>query len=656
MGKNLKMKTLIRAAARAVLVAFLITLPVTASAAALSPQDKAVLAAYDAFRAGDRAGLARQAEKVRGHVLDVYVRYWGLNLRLPEASPEELRDFLARNRDTVPAEQLRRDWLRVLGKSGQWEPFLAEHPALVKDDAEIACYALQAQWQLKNESVSAGLMPFWNAPRPLPQGCAPIAEALLQSGELTPRDLRNRFRLLVAANQLTEAQRLLERLPAEQMPTSAQLADVVKAPAVFLERSVLDGNNVAERELAICALIRQAQSDTRLAVRYWSALPQDRFPREDRQYVWALLAAQGALRHFPEAVDWFKEAGEMPLSEEQLLWKARIALRQENWPEVKSAIERLSPAMQAESAWTFWLGRSLMALGAQEEGRRLLGRIADGYDFYGRLAAEELGMPFQIPPQVAPPSRKEVDEVAARPGLKRALALYRIGLRNEATREWVWDVRMLDDRSLLAAAELAKRNEIWDRAINTADRTVAMHDFSMRYPQYYNDVLSQAARLRQIDESLVFGLVRQESRFIADAKSPAGAIGLMQLLPSTAREVAKKIGLKGFQPSQTKKPEVNAALGAFYLRQVLDGLDGSPVLAAAAYNAGPGRARKWCDMKPLEGAIYIETIPFSETRQYVKKVMVNALYYAALSGGERCSLKSSLGVIKGMPVKDPVVQ
>jgi soluble lytic murein transglycosylase len=210
----------------------------------------------------------------------------------------------------------------------------------------------------------------------------------------------------------------------------------------------------------------------------------------------------------------------------------------------------------------------------------------------------------------------------------------------------------MEDRALLAAAELARRNAIWDRAINTADKTVALHDFSMRYPVPYGAVLSEQARVRQIDEPWVFGLVRQESRFIADARSPAGAAGLMQLLPTTARWVAQKIGMKGYHSSRVNQPRVNVALGAFYLRHVLGGLDGSPVLAAAAYNAGPGRARRWRDTKPLEGAIYIETIPFEETRQYVKKVMANTVYYDALFGGELRSLKSRLGTIKGAASKN----
>ncbi len=256
-------------------------------------------------------------------------------------------------------------------------------------------------------------------------------------------------------------------------------------------------------------------------------------------------------------------------------------------------------------------------------------------------------MPLTIPPKAGPPTKAELAEATARGGLKRALALYRLGLRNEATTEWMWTIRTMDDRSLLAAAELARRNGIWDRAINTADKTVALHDFTMRYPAPYGDVLAEQSRVRKLDQPWVLGLVRQESRFIADAKSPAGATGLMQLLPSTARWVAGKIGMKGFHPSRVAQPRVNVALGTFYLRHVLGGFDGNPVLAAAAYNAGPGRARRWCDAKPLEGAIYVETIPFEETRQYVKKVMANTVYYDALSGGERRSLKSRLGTIAG---------
>jgi soluble lytic murein transglycosylase len=642
------MRSFTTAPAWAIFAAILVALPAAVVAAGVSSQDKALLVARDAFVSGDGFKLAGYVGKIRGHALESYVASWRLRLRLEEAAPVELQDFLARNEGTVLAEQMRRDWLRVLGKNGQWDLFRQEYPSLVKADSEVAGYALQERWRRQDASVFAEIRSLWKSPRALPSGCAPVVDAMLQSGDLTPRDLRDRFRLLVQAGLLAEARRIAERLPADQAPAALEIDDAAGAPAGFLERSDAGLKTAAGRELAIVALTGLSRKDPQQAFRFWDGRLRERFPLEDQQYVWAMLATHAARRHLPEALDWFGKAGEMPLSDEQLAWRVRIALRQENWPEVKSAIARMSPSERHEPVWIYWLGRSLCALGAQEDGRTLLGRIAGEHHFYGRLAAEELEMPLEIPPKAAPPTREEIAEVAARAGMQRSLALYRLGLRTEAVAEWLWTVRTMDDRALLAAAELAKRNGIWDRAINTADRTVAEHDFTLRYPTPYSKVLSKQARVRKLDEPLLFGLVRQESRFIADARSSAGAAGLMQLLPSTARLVARKIGMKGFHPSRLGRPEVNAALGAFYLRQVLDWFGGNAALAAAAYNAGPDRARRWCDAKPLEGAIYVETIPFAETRQYVKKVMANAVYYAALSGGEQRSLKSRLGTIGGV--------
>jgi len=634
-----------KSAVCAIFAVILAALPLAVSAAGSASQDKALEAAHDAFLAGDRVKFARHAAKIRGHALDMYVDFWRLRLRLEETNPEELRAFLAKNTGTVLAEQLRRDWLRVLGRTGQWELFRKEQSSLAKDDPDVACYALQERWFRQDISALAEVKPFWRAPKALPEGCVPLVDVMLKSGELTQKDLRDRFRLLVQANLMSESKRTAEQLSAEYTNFTRQIDSVAKAPARFLEKSGADMKTATGRELTIFALTRLAQNDLHSAVRYWSGELREGLPLEDRQYVWAMLAILGSRFSLPEALAWFRQAGETPLSDEQLAWRARSALRQENWPEVKIAIERMSPSARNESTWIYWLGRSLRALGAEEHGRALFGSIAGGDHFYGRLAAEELDMPLQIPPQAAQPTREELAHVSALTGLKRALILYRLGLRTEAAAEWMWTVRAMDDRALLAAAELAHRNGIWDRAINTADKTVAAHDFTRRYPTHYRDVLSKQAQIRKLDEPLVFGLVRQESRFLADAKSSAGAAGLMQVMPATARWVARKIGMKGFRPSRVSKPEVNAALGAFYLKHMLDGFNGNAVLAAAAYNAGPSRARRWCDTKPIEGAIYIETIPFTETRQYVKKVMANTVYYAAVMGGEPRSLKSCLGII-----------
>lgn len=602
------------------------------------------MAARDAFLAGDGFRLAGFVEKLRGFALEPYVVFWGLKLRLEQASAEEVRGFLQSHEGTVLAEQLRRDWLRILGRNGQWDLFRQELPLLVRADFEVDGYALQERWLRKDATATAELRSLWKAPRVLPQGCAPVIETLLQSGELTPRDLRDRFRMLIQAGLPGEAKRVAEKMPADQAPAASRIDDACAAPDAFLEKIGSGPKKASERELAVVALAGLARSDPQQAFRHWDSGLWRAFPPEDRQFLWAMLATYGARRHLPEALDWFARAGNAPLTDEQLFWYARIALRQGDWAKVREAIGRMSPAERAEPTWIYWLGRSLAALGAREEGKELWARIAGGHHFYGLLAAEELGMPLEIPPK-AEPTPKEAAGVAAQGGIGRALVLYRLGLRTEGQAEWLWAVRAMDDRSLLAAAELARKNGIWDRAINTADRTVAEHDFTLRYLAPYGSLLGKQARQRNLDEALVLGLVRQESRFLAEAKSSAGALGLMQLMPATASRVAKQIGMKDYRPSRLGKPEVNAALGTAYLRHVLDGFGGSAVLAAAAYNAGPGRASRWRNSLKLEGAVYVESIPFSETRQYVKKVLANAVCYAAVLGLERRTLKSWLGVV-----------
>jgi soluble lytic murein transglycosylase len=202
----------------------------------------------------------------------------------------------------------------------------------------------------------------------------------------------------------------------------------------------------------------------------------------------------------------------------------------------------------------------------------------------------------------------------------------------------------MNDRQILAASELARLNGIWDRAVYTAEMTVSEHNFALRYPNPYRDILSKHIKNQELDEAVVSGLIRQESMFIANARSSAGATGLMQLMPATARLVAKDIGLTNFHHSRLTKPDVNAALGTSYLRQILDKFSPNYAFAAASYNAGPHRASRWRHSRPLEGAIYVESIPFTETRRYVKKVLANAVYYAAV-GGEQRSLKGMLGTI-----------
>lgn len=604
--------------------------------------DDAFLAARDAARTGDSKRLDQIAPRFQGHVLEPYVNYWRLRIRFEARDAEEIRRYINTNRDTPLSDNVRRDWLKVLGKNAQWETFNAEQPALVGEDMEVTCYALQARSRVDNLALREA-RPLWFVARDLPDSCNTLFDALLEAQQLSEEDVWTRVRLALEAGQVGLANRVAGWLPKGQAPDARTLTAISGNPAAYLNDLRSDLKTRASRETAIFAVHRLARTSPTQAVAQWTKL-SSRFTEEERGYVWGMLGYFGAMRHDPSALDWYARASGM--SDLQLGWKVRAALRAKRWTEVQAAIDAMTPKEAEDPAWRYWKARALKASGRETEAVALLKPLSAEFNFYGQLALEDLGGSVQSPPQAYKLAEQDIAAVAARPGIQRALALFRLDVRLEAVREWLWAIRGMTDRQLLAAAEVARRNAVYDRAINTADRTVFEHDFALRYLAPYRDQLKAAARQVDLDEAWVNGLIRQESRFIAQAKSRVGAGGLMQLMPATAKWVAGKIGLKDWHWSQVNDVETNLSLGTYYLKHVLDTLDGSPVLASAAYNAGPGRARAWRADQTMEAAVYAESIPFNETRDYVKKVMANSSYYANNFSQQMQSLKARIGVIE----------
>jgi len=620
----------------------MILLLFAAGAAYSAPGDDDFLAAREAYRVGNAARLEKHAARLKGHLLEPYVDYWRLAMRLEQASPEDVRAFLAANRDSPLSERLRNEWLKLLGKREQWDPFNAELPLLASDDIEITCYALRSRLRINPEATLPEARPLWFVARDLPESCTPLFNALEAAGMLSNDALWMRVRLALEAGHVSLARRIAEWLPSGLAPEPAVLESIASNPAGYLERQKFNLKSRAGRETVMFAVHRLARIAPQRAAGYLVKL-EAQLSQEERAYIWGMVGYLGAMRHDPEALGWLERAGD--LSDLQLAWKARAALRARNWPEVLAAINAMTGKESANSAWRYWKARAFKALGRQEEAENLLKPLAAEFNFYGQLALEDLGGRIAVPATLYKPGPEDLRTVGQLKGLQRALALYRLNLRTEANREWIWAIRDFDDKELLAAAELARRYELYDRAINTAERTVALHDFSLRYLAPYRDVLKVRTEELALDEAWVYGLIRQESRFISVAKSHAGASGLMQLMPGTARWVARKLGLKDWRWSQVSDIDINVSLGTYYLKHVLDSLDGYPVLASAAYNAGPGRARAWRPEFMMEGAIYAETIPFSETRDYVKKVLANASYYSQTLNQPMQTLRQRLGVV-----------
>ena len=625
--------------------------------------DERYLTAREAFRTGDRVVLARTydesleaARNQQVHVLDAWVAYLYLRQQLLDGDDSGIPAYLQQQSDDYLVERLRGDWLKKLAEQQQWDRFSSEYARLrrLPPEKELVCYALQAPAAANAASYKTELRALWFAGMDLPASCAPLITRLLTSRLVSEDEIRQRMRLLLENLRFTAADQLARALPGKPLAGLPVLQTVEKNPRRYLDRLPRNFAATARgREMALFALARLARKDVRAAAQHLQKI-HGKFSTAEQSYAWGQVAWWGAIRHQPEALDWYAlatmdqatdEGAVTFLRNEQLEWQVRAALRAHDWSRVEQAIGQMPVDLADKPEWLYWRGRAWLTTSNKSNARELFARIAGQANFYGNLASEELGQPIRVPPIAAAPTQAELAAVAQLDGVKRALAMFRLGMRLEGVREWNWAMRDLNDRQLLAAAQLAQTQQVYDRAIYAAEKTQREHDFNLRYLAPFREAVLPQARQRALDGSWVFGLMRQESRFVINARSAVGAQGLMQVMPKTAVWVAKKMGMKDFHPSQAAVLDVNVALGTQYLAMVLEGLDNQPVLASAAYNAGPSRARRWRAEAALEGAIYAETIPFDETRDYVKKVMSNSVYYAALFENQPQSLKARLGVI-----------
>lgn len=623
------------------LVLALALLPMQAQALASTPeQDELFLQ----LRSASRKDNARQVEELAARLGDYpipsYVDYYRLKARLRSAPASEIRAYLAKYDGSAIADRLRNDWLLELGLKRDWATFDHEYPLFaLNDDLQVKCYALLSK-AAKGQKVASQARELLTAPKSYGEGCQALIGALAKSGQFGGDDLWTQARLAAESGAVSVA-----KLSGTLAGASARdLESAMNTPTRVVMRG--PGKGRARHETYLIALGRLARNSHGAAALALSRA-SSRLSAAEQAQGWARIALPAAIALDPAAQGYWKKAAGAPLSLEGHQWKVRTALRAGDWKGVDAAIDAMPASLRSDSAWAYWKGRSLLAAGKRERANELFASISDQAHFYGQLALEELGHRITVPERPEPSSDSEVAQMAAKAGFQRAAKFFALGMRFEGTREWNWELRGMNDRQLLAAAEHARRSELLDRMVNTSDRTRREMDFHQRFPSPFRDEMIAATRSVGLDMAWAYGLVRQESRFVLDARSHVGASGLMQLMPKTAKYVARKIGLSDYDHGRVNDINTNIVLGTNYLKMVQNDLDGSLTMATAAYNAGPGRPRSWRSSLPheVEGAIFAETIPFSETRGYVKHVLSNATYYAALFENRSQSLKERLGSV-----------
>ena len=639
-----------------------------------SPADQAVIEMAQAFKRMDRNKLTALLPLAQSSLLAPWAAYWELRARLDTASTQEVKDFFKTYANTYQEDRLRNDWLLLLGSRRDWTTFAGEFPNYrMRDDRELLCYGLLIDYlsYTSKPNVEGDIKALWLKQKDADDGCKWAIDHLYDNKKISALELWQKARTGAQNNRMRMTRDLIQIVDPDAL---SSFNSAWSQPQRFLKDRIAAPQKTRQ-ELIVLALIRAASADPVQASEWLKDKWEPYLNSEQRHWLWGVMGMQAALKWDAQALSFFERSKKLTdMNDEMLGWYARTLLKQSStpsWSKVEEVIKAMSPDAKREPTWTYWLARALTAQATtaaqgtasklKVEALALLESIASVKGFYEQLALEELGRKISLPPKPPTPSAQDWAVIHSHQGLKRALYAISIGLRSEGVREWNYSTSLVNaqgepgrmsDTELMVASQLACAQMVYDRCIYTSERAREFWEPEYLFPTPHKELILSHAKSNDIDPSFVYGLMRQESRFVTDIKSQVGASGLMQVMPQTAKWTAKKIGLTPFSPEMLKDKETNVAIGTGYMRLVLESFELSYPLTAAAYNAGPSRSRRWREGPELEAAIWVENIPFNETRDYVKKVISNTTVYAALLSSQSQSIKARLPKV-GPKKSDP---
>lgn len=592
-----------------------------------------------AFQSADQAlrnGVPVDYAPLRAYPLYPYLRYQELTRRLPEWPAAEVREFLQTYADSPLAERLRGGWLRRLATARRWDDYVRD--AVPTRDAELDCWRRQALLNTgQSESALRGFSTLWLRGTALPVACDPVITAWRSQGGLTPELLWQRFALAMDRNSLGLAKILREALPAADQKLADHWLVIAGDPPRLLENGRFDFSDPRTGLIISDGLERWGKRDALAA-----AAALDTLKQRDRQLALQLaeverwLALWIASDYHPTALARLAAVPDTVVDRDVREWRVRICLRQGDWPTALYWLDQLPAEERDSPRWQYWRSRTLEALGRVEEAKPIYQGIAQQRDYHGFLAADRLGAPYAIPSiPLAIPATALDALLTGSPGLQRARELYILGRESEADAEWRQATQGFDRPALQQAAVLAHRWDWHSQAIATVSRAEHWEDLELRFPLAYREEVINNARSDAVDTAWAYAVIRQESSFRPDARSPVGALGLMQIMPATGRQIAQELRDASADHPALLQPDINLRYGIRYLRQILERLQNNPMLATAAYNAGPNKVAQWLPTRDAMPAdVWAETIPYRETRSYVQRVMEYAAIYQRRLGAQ----------------------
>lgn len=607
------------------------------------------LTAKTALNAKDFKRFLQLLQRLDGYPLAPFLEYEFLKTRVDELSAPALQSFIERNQEAFISEEMRKRWLRHLAHQRKWKTFLtAYHPSIT--DADLRCSELQAEISESgfHTDLDQAIEALWLVGRSQRPECDAVFAAWNEAGGITRHRVWSRIELAMGQGQTRLARYLArEHLGADDQLWVQRWQRMHDNPHQELARPRYSLATPRARAILRHGISRLTRMDLPSAMGVWTQLSRNpQLTDADREYALRQIGLHAAWQHHSSALAWLEQLPPEGSDEHVRHWRVLAALRTQQWATGLRSIANLTPEERNEAKWLYWKARLLTRNGDPTGARKIFQALANSRHYYGFLAADQLDRPYDMEHKRLKPPAEMMRKLPKQRGINIAYELRRVGELAKARSQWSWATRNMDQLELQAAATLAHEWQWHDRAILTVARAGHRDDLELRFPLLHRDLIESNALSRNLDLAWVFGVVRQESAFDSDARSHAGALGLMQLMPHTAKLEGRKYNLKLGSARDLLQADRNILLGTSYLRTMLDKLGGNPVLATASYNAGPQRVRKWLpEQGILEADIWVETIPFAETRDFVKNVLAFSIVYDYRLGREPTRLRQRMPAI-----------
>ena len=581
------------------------------------------LQAEKALQRNNDADYFMLADQLEDYPLYPYLQYQWLKKHLERE--RQVTHFLEEHASSRYADTLKRQWLSYLARKGQWETFLQHYSA--PGTTSLNCYYHRAQYETgETQAALEGARKLWSEGSSQPKACDPLFAQLKKSGLFNQELFWQRFEAAMSNNKTSLATYVKSLMTPGDQKAAELWLQLHSDPERYIPELLKHAETPQTPMMFAHAIHRLAGRDVYKAIDLWDNNKQ-RFALTSAQVnkVEKHIALKLAYRNESDA---FERLGRLNDSDyNSKTWRIRVALYEQNWPAVITAIEDLSPANQQLEKWQYWRARAYQETGKPIQADELLSELATKRDFYGYLAADRLNQEYQLRNNPLNVTEQEIERIKNHREFLAAHEFMMLGRENDAKQQWWHALRQLDRDDYPAAAKLAQQWQWNEVAIFTIAKVKYWDDVELRFPMSYSDKIQENAALQNLNPVILYGLIRRESAFNKDARSPSGARGLMQIMPQTGKQIAKDLNERWSGKNSLYDPVKNLKYGSYYYQKLLNQFNGHYAIALAAYNAGPNRVKKWLPDESVPADIWIETIPFHETREYVTTVLVYAMIY-----------------------------